>query len=279
MELALWLILMIIVGAFIYEYVDSTLGMGYGTTLTPVLLLAGFAPMQIVPAILLSELVSGILAGIFHHFEGNVDFKPKTLDIFEIKDMIRSCGFFNGLRKTLSFHSKIALLLASCSIIGTLVAVFIAINIPKFWLELYIGILVLSMGLLILILNKTNFKFSARRIFVLGFLASFNKGMSGGGYGPVVTSGQILSGIHGKSAVGITSLAEGLTCLVGVLAYAFASTNLVDWSLSPYIVVGAVLSVPFSARSVKSISTNQLNLAIAFLTIALGIFTIGKTIV
>lgn len=279
MELALWLMFVLVIGAFICEYVDSTLGMGYGTTLTPVLLLAGFAPMQIVPAILLSELVSGILAGIFHHFEGNVDFKPKTLDIFEIKDMIRSCGFFNGLRKTLSFHSKIALLLASCSIIGTLIAVFIAINIPKFWLKLYIGVLVLSMGLLILILNKRNFKFSTKKIFFLGFLASFNKGMSGGGYGPVVTSGQILSGIHGKSAVGITSLAEGLTCLVGVLAYALISTNPVDWRLAPYIVTGAVLSVPFSAKSVKYISNNQLKLAIAILTISLGILTIVKTIV
>lgn len=279
MELALWFIFIIVIGAFICEYVDSTLGMGYGTTLTPVLLLVGFSPMQVVPAILLSELISGILAGIFHHYEGNVDFKPKTLDIFEIKDMIKSCGFFNGLRNTLSFHSKIALLLGSCSIIGTLVAVFIAINIPKFWLKLYIGILVLSMGLLILILNKRNFKFSIKKIFFLGFLASFNKGMSGGGYGPVVTSGQILSGIHGRSAVGITSLAEGLTCLVGVLAYALVSTNPVDWSLAPYIVTGAVLSVPFSAKSVKSISNNQLKLAIAVLTIALGILTIVKTIV
>ena len=278
MELALWFIFAIVIGAFICEYVDSTLGMGYGTTLTPVLLLFGFSPMQIVPAVLLSELISGILAGIFHHFEGNVDFKPKTMDIFKIKDMMRSSGFFNGLRNTLSFHSKIVLLLASCSVIGTLVAVFIAVNIPKFWLKLYIGVLVLSMGLLILILNKKNFKFSPKKIFFLGFLASFNKGMSGGGYGPVVTSGQILSGIQGKSAVGITSLAEGLTCLVGVLAYTLISTNPVDWRLAPYIVTGAVLSVPFSAKSVKYISNNQLKLAIAILTIALGILTIVKTI-
>ena len=270
---------MIVIGAFICEYVDSTLGMGYGTTLTPVLLLIGFSPMQIVPAVLLSELISGILAGIFHHFEGNVDFKPKTMDIFKIKDMIKSHGFFNGLRNTLSFHSKIVLLLASCSIIGTLIAVFIAVSIPKFWLKLYIGVLVLSMGLIILILNKKNFKFSPKKIFFLGFLASFNKGMSGGGYGPVVTSGQILSGIHGKSAVGITSLAEGLTCLVGVLAYTLIRTNPVDWILAPYIVTGAVLSVPFSAKSVKYISTNRLKLAIAILTIVLGILTIVKTIV
>ncbi|GAI88319.1 unnamed protein product, partial [marine sediment metagenome] len=44
--------------ALLCEYVDSTLGMGYGTALTPVLLLFGFTPMQIIPAVLLSELLS-----------------------------------------------------------------------------------------------------------------------------------------------------------------------------------------------------------------------------
>ena len=279
MELALWFIVVIVIGAFVCEYVDSTLGMGYGTTLTPVLLLAGFSPLQIVPAVLLSELISGVLAGIFHHFEGNVDFKPKTTNLSEIKGMIKTGGFVHGLRNTFSFHSKIVLLLASCSIIGTIAAVFIAINIPTFWLKLYIGVLVLSMGLVILIFYNKKFRFSPKKIFGLGLLASFNKGMSGGGYGPIVTSGQILSGIQGKSAVGITSLAEGLTCLVGVIAYVLVSTNPIDWSLAPYIVIGAVLSVPFSAKSVKVISTKKLKLAIAILTIALGILTIVKTIV
>jgi uncharacterized membrane protein YfcA len=278
MELALWFILMIVIFAFACEYVDSTLGMGYGTTLTPLLLLFGFSPLQIVPAVLLSELISGVLAGIFHHFEGNVDFKPKTTNVNEIKNMMNNKGIFHGLRKTLSMHMKIALLLASCSIVGTVVAVFAALNIPKFWVKMYIGILVLSMGLIIIVLFNKNFRFSPKKIFFLGLIASFNKGISGGGYGPLVTSGQILSGVKGKSAVGITSLAEGLTCLVGVIAYILISSKPVEWGLAPYIVIGAVLSVPLSAKSVKIISDKKLKLAIALLTIGLGLLTIIKTL-
>ena len=60
------------------EYMDSTIGMGYGTTLTPILLLFGYEPMQVVPAVLISELVTGLLAGFTHHSVGNVDFRPKT---------------------------------------------------------------------------------------------------------------------------------------------------------------------------------------------------------
>lgn len=278
MALEPWQIAIIVVLAFLCEYIDSTLGMGYGTTLTPVFLLMGFPPMQIVPAILLSELVSGLLAGVFHHREGNVNLKPETMEVFKIKNMLSPLGYIEIFKKTVPSHLKIALLLAACSIVGTIAAVFIAVSIPRFWLKLYIGCLVLSMGIVILIFFNRDFKFSWKRIGFLGLIASFNKGMSGGGYGPVVTGGQILSGVEGKSAVGITSLAEGLTCLVGVIAYVLISKNPVDWKLAPYIIVGAVLSVPLCAKSVKWISTKKLKLAIALLTIALGILTIAKTI-
>jgi len=39
--------------AFVCEFIDSSLGMGYGTSLTPILLLMGFHPLQVVPAVLL----------------------------------------------------------------------------------------------------------------------------------------------------------------------------------------------------------------------------------
>ena len=278
-ELSLGIIIAIVLLAFFCEYVDSTLGMGYGTTLTPVLLLFGFAPMQIIPAVLLSELVSGLLAGFFRHREGNVNLKPATADIFKITNMLRPLGYIETFKKTVPLHLKVALLLSACSIVGTVVAVFVAVNIPKFWLKLYIGCLVLAMGIIILICLNKEFKFSWKKITFLGTIASFNKGMSGGGYGPVVTGGQILSGVEGKSAVGITSLAEGLTCLVGVITYILVSGNLVDWKLAPWIIAGAVFSVPLCAKSVKIISAKKLKLAIAVLTIILGTVTILKTII
>jgi len=278
-ELSLGIIIAIVLLAFFCEYVDSTLGMGYGTTLTPVLLLFGFVPMQIIPAVLLSELVSGLLASFFHHREGNVNLKPTTADIFKITNMLRSLGYIETFKKTVPLHLKVALLLSVCSIVGIVAAVFVAVNIPKFWLKLYIGCLVLAMGIIILICLNKEFKFSWKKIIFLGTIASFNKGMSGGGYGPVVTGGQILSGVEGKSAVGITSLAEGLTCLVGVITYILVSGNLVDWKLAPWIIAGAVFSVPLCAKSVKIISAKKLKLAIAVLTIILGTVTIMRTVI
>jgi len=277
-DLSLATTVTIIVIAFLCEYMDSTLGMGYGTTLTPVLLLFGFTPMQIVPAVLLSELISGLLASFFHHREGNVNLKPATGDIFKIANMLSPLGYVEKFKKTVPLHLKIALLLSACSVTGTVAAVFLAVNIPKFWLKLYIGFLVLAMGIIILVCLNKKFKFSWKKITILGTIASFNKGMSGGGYGPVVTGGQILAGVEGKNAVGITSLAEGLTCLVGVITYILVSRNLIDWKLARLIIIGAICSVPLSAKSVKIMSEKKLKMSIAVLTIILGAVTIIRTL-
>ena len=242
----------IIILAFICEYIDSSLGMGYGTTLAPILLIMGYNPLQVVPAILFSELISGLSAAFFHHKFKNSDFKIGAKDL------------------------KVAMVMAACSILGVLIAVFIALNLPSFYVKLYIGILVLSMGLIILISLKRKFIFSWRKIISLGLLASFNKGISGGGYGPLVTSGQILSGVQSKNAIGITSLAEGLTCLAGVFTYFTFTDHTVDWSLAPYLTLGAILSVPLAAYTVKKFKPNKLRLIVGIATLTLGLLTLGK---
>lgn len=243
---------LIILLAFFCEYIDSSLGMGYGTTLTPILLIMGYNPLQIVPALLLSELISGLSAAFFHHKFKNSNFKFGTMDF------------------------KIATVMVVCSVFGALVAVHVALRVPTFYIKLYIGLLVLSMGVLIMTTLKKTFGFSWKKISSLGILAAFNKGISGGGYGPLVTSGQIISGVNSKNAVGITSLAEGLTCLVGVIAYLAYTDHTIDWRLAPSLVLGAILSVPLAAYTVKKIKALRLKLIVGIATLVLGLVTLGK---
>ena len=246
--------ILIIVLAFLCEYIDSSLGMGYGTTLTPLLLIMGYHPFQIVPAVLLSELITGLSAGFMHHKAKNVNLKVGTKDF------------------------KIAMVMAVCSIFGSLVAVFVALNVPVLYVKLYIGILVLSMGIIILATLSRTFKFSWKKITSIGLLAAFNKGISGGGYGPLVTGGQILSGVNSKNAIGITSLAEGLTCMVGVATYLVFTNHTIEWNLAPSLVIGAVLSVPFAALTIKKFRAGHLKLIVGTATVILGSLTLGKII-
>jgi uncharacterized membrane protein YfcA len=248
-ELSIPIILM----AFICELVDSSLGMGYGTVLTPVLLALGYAPAEIVPAVLLSEFVTGVTAGLFHHEFGNVNLRP-------------------GSR-----HFKIMALMAALSVVGVLLAVGVAVTVPAWVVKVYIGLLVLGIGVAILVSRRREAAFSWRRIAGLGFLAAFNKGMSGGGYGPVVTGGQVLAGVRGRSAVGIASLAEGITSAVGVLAYLLSGT-VISWHLAPSLLVGAVFSAPLAAYVVSRLPTGRLTLAIGGLTTMLGSYTLLRVL-
>jgi len=239
--------------AFVCEYVDSSLGMGYGTTLTPLLLLMGFDPLQIVPAVLFSEFVTGITAAFFHHSLNNVNLNLKSQD------------------------GKVASMLSIFSGVGTIVAVFLAITLPANILKIWIGIIVLSMGVIILVTWNRQPRFTWKKIAIVGTLASFNKGLSGGGYGPLVMGGQILSGIGVKNAVGITSLAEGVTCLVGIIGYICFKSS-VDWSLAPWLMAGAVISVPFAAHTVKRLTEKKMKFAIATVICVLGCLTLYKVV-
>ncbi len=276
-ELTAAMLMAIIALAFVSEYVDSTLGMGYGTTLTPVLMCLGFAPLQIIPAVLLSELFTGLLAGFTHHAMGNVTLLPKTMRVTLIARRLREAGIVKGIRQGIPLHLKVTLVIASCSIFGTISSVLLALSLPKFYLKLYIGLLVFAIGIVIIATINRAFSFSWKRIIGLGLLASFNKGISGGGYGPVVTGGQLLAGVDGKNAIGITSLAEGLTCIVGVAMY-WIHPQAIDWHLAPWLCLGALLSVPFSAWTVKVIKTDKLRLAIGVITLLLGAMTIWQTL-
>jgi uncharacterized membrane protein YfcA len=80
------------------------------------------------------------------------------------------------------------------------------------------------------------------------------------------------------NAVAITSLSEGLTCLVGVICYALIAKDPFDLSVMPWLCIGAVASVPFSTITVRKIKPKTLKFLIALLTIALGILTLYKTI-
>jgi uncharacterized membrane protein YfcA len=214
--------------AFFAEYCDSTHGMGYGTILTPVLMLCGFSPMVIVPSILLSEFITGILAGFTHHSVGNVDFLPRTMKLSELLKKIKEYGVIFRLKEKLPLHLKIVLILFFCSLIGSILSAYLATTLPPVVVKIYIYSLIVTSGIVLLMTHKEIFGFSFKKVVFLGVVAAFNKGISGGGYGPVVTSGQIMTGVNPKNAVGVTSLAEGLTCLTAICSYFIFAKDSLD---------------------------------------------------
>jgi len=232
------------------EYVDSALGMGYGTTLTPLLLLAGFAPLDIVPAILLSEALTGAAAGLLHQRDGNVNFMRDA-----------------RARRT-------ALLLIALSTIGAIAAATLAVKVSKEMLTLFIATIIIAMGVVILITLNRPFRYRPSGIVAIGAVAAFNKGLSGGGYGPLVTAGQVVSGLPPKNAVAITSVAESFTCVVGLAAYLVLGRQ-INWGLTLPLVAGALLSVPIATLTVRRLPEKGLRLIVGLVTLSLGALSLS----
>ena len=241
--------LLVIALAFLLGTVDASLGMGYGTILTPVLLLIGFAPLQIIPAVLVSQLAGDVLAAAFHHRLQNVNL---------------SLG---------SKHFKVALLLATLSLAGAVAAVLVAVSLPTTYLNLYIGISVAVSGLAVLAARKRDYPFSWPKLLGFGSLAAFNKGISGGGYGPIMVAGQLLSGVEVKGAIGITVVAEGVTSMVAALAFLHMIRS-IDLLLLGLLTIGISLSTPIAALIVKKVDDRKVKIMIGFVTLALGTLTI-----
>jgi hypothetical protein len=275
MELTLTTILGLIMGALLCEFIDSSLGMLYGTIFSPVLIIAGFDPILVVPSILFSQAIGGFTASIFHHRLKNADFTLKIKNPRYVADRLAKLGYKETFNRGTTQDLKVAICITSLGIFAAIFATLIAVNIPKVALKTYIGVLAVLMG--IIVLSRMNFKFSWKKILGIGILSAFNKGISGGGFGPVVTAGQIISGRDGKGSIGATTLAEAPICMAGFLAY-LLTKGISNWSfvflLSSGAIMGAILGPFFTARFK---SKEKLKIVLGFLTLGLGIFVLINT--
>lgn len=246
------LFLLVLAVAFAAEFMDSSLGMGYGTTLSPILLMLGYPPEEVIPALLFSEMCCGLVASCFHHSDGNINI---------LKD--------KKLRKT-------AAPLFILSILGTCVAAYVTLRVSSYWLVFIIGLIITIIGLYIIINGKKKVVLSIKSLYVIGFIASFNKAFSGGGYGPLISGGQIISGISPVKAVATTSLAESLTCLVGLAIYTI-NFKLNSQLLVP-LMIGSLSSVPLATVFIKYIPEKNFKMLIGYVTALFGIMLLSKTI-
>lgn len=248
----------VIVAAFLFETLDAAAGMGFGTALAPLLFALGHEPLAVVPVLLLSESLTGILSAAMHHEFSNVQF---------------------SLRGPANEATKLALMIAGVGVAAIAASVsltYLAIALPSSAIKTYVALLVLLMGLVGIVrrFGRHDAPYRPKRMLVFALWAGVNKGIGGGGYGPVVTLGQIYSGVYAKSAAAITSLAEGVVSIAGVVAFLAinAAGVQLDFRLLPSVLIGSVLAAilaPYLVRIMPNRSLAVLVPAYAVLLAAL----------
>ena len=237
--------------SFCSGLIDLSLGMGYGFTVTPVMLMLGFTPQEAVPAVLISSFVGGVSSSIWNHRLHNVDFNFKS-QAFKI------AAFTSGL-----------------GVLGAIVGVFISFNLPVRIVGLYIGLLVLASGGLVILSKSLVSEFSWSKMMVISLIGSLNKGLTGSGFGPVITTGAMLSGIDEKASVSIQALSESSVSLVGFLAYLLMQGD-VNYQVATTMSIGVLLASPLAARIISNIDGKILRMFVGVLALLIGSYTLWK---
>jgi uncharacterized membrane protein YfcA len=212
--------------AIVFELLDSSAGMGYGTAFTPMLLVMGYELHQIVPAIMIQQASAGLISAYIHNEFRNVEWR------------------FHPLSETV----KLWLMISGIGILAvafSVTSIYGWLSWATTWIKLYVIILLLAMGATALINANQRAEYHPKRMLFFGALAAFNKGIGGGGYGPVLTIGGIRSGVPLKTMMAITALSEGTVCIASIVTWFLLSTNgvIIDFVLLPSMILGSIIAV------------------------------------
>ncbi|MFX1259763.1 MAG: TSUP family transporter [Promethearchaeota archaeon] len=260
--LSIELIIIIVLIAFLFEIMDSGAGMGFGTGLTPLLLLMGFEPLQIVPTILISESITGFIDSYFDNEFKNAKFKFRPMS--DETRLALIIGFFGCI-----------------SIIFSIYLTYAALKLPKEFIKLYVAILVLFMGIFGIfrarIMKKKDLRPKPKLMMGFAALAGFNKGIGGGGYGPVITLGEVSCGVYEKSATAIVSFSEAMVSIAGIFSFLFLSVIAgvkIDLILLPWIFTGAFFGAIITPYIVRVVPNKVWKFIIPSYAIGIGVYTL-----
>lgn len=257
MDGGLNLLLLLFILGFVAEFLDAVFGFGYGTFLTPVLILLNLPVIEVVPAILFSSIGASIATAIAFQVHGNVNF-------------------------SFSDDSKMVIALSISGMIGAVTAILLfytLVSITPILIQAYVGLTVLLLGILVIVEFKI--AFSWRKIVVLGGVAAINKGLTGGGYTPLVAGGQILSGREASQSIGCTTVSKAVVSITAVTLYILLGRLIFDVYFIFYTIFlfgGAVIAAPLGSYFVKRTEGRQQSRIIGVATIFLGALTLIKAI-
>ncbi|MHA1683914.1 MAG: TSUP family transporter [Promethearchaeota archaeon] len=290
----LQLLWMVFIVASALSFLDASLGMGYGTTLTVLLMLMNYQPEQIILPILISGFISGILSSFFHVLYKNIKVSgEKHVQLVKLEIGDERTGNYDNVKfslpsKGMSLDTKIIIVFTTCGIFSALAgAVFSTLfygnDIANFIIKMYIAFLVMSLGSIMILLKDKRVKFSFGKIVFIGGLAGFNKSISGGGFGPVVVTGQMMLGRGGKESIASTAISEAIISVTGIASFILTDLliggSTIDYTLTIPLLLGACLIAPIAPLATKKIKKEKIQKFIAAGLIALSFIILFKIIV
>lgn len=232
--------------SFLCGLVDNATGMGYATILVPFLILSGFAPIEVILAVLVVQIVTNFSGGFVKYLS---DSKR------QISEILRA-----------------VLPLALCTTLPVFLGAFLCVNLGEQVIKCYIGILVVCAGIWVVCVSKKTNKLTWKWSVILDMLGGFNKGISGVGFGPIVSGSKILFDVSEGRIIATTYFTRGWVCCAGAVVLLPLGV-MFNLKIFLPLITGALASVFVSFMFIKK--TNLLGLKFYIGCVA---FLLGATV-
>lgn len=249
---------------FLAQFIDGTLGMGYGVFSASIIIATGVMPAIASASVHTAEIFTTLVSGGSHLFFGNV--KREWLIAMTVPGVIG----------------------------GAAGAYFLA-SIPGDMIKPFIAAFLTILGLVILfrfmkyrapsrqnqdseapgkvskVVNRFKIKLPA-----LGFCAAFMDAVGGGGWGPIATPGLILGeNAEPRKAIGTVNLVEFfITISISVTFFFTLGWESYDWPLVGALMCGGVIAAPLAAFLCKKLPIRILGIFIGILLVATNLRTL-----
>ena len=211
------------------QFVDGSLGMGYGVTSATLLATVGYSPAVASATIHVAKIGTGVASGAAHWRFGNV-------------------------------HWRAVAMLAVPGAIGAFAGAFaisyIAAEVTRPWVSLVLA----SLGVLVIartVLRRSPairvYSPRLRTLGPLGLVGGFVDSVGGGGWGPVTTSSLMAANrMAPNQVIGTVSTAEIVVAVSASLGFLLAlGSQGIAWGAMAALLLGGLVAAPFAAWAVS----------------------------
>lgn len=239
-----------VLGGFIAQMIDGSLGMAYGVSASTFLLSFGISPAASSASVHTAEIFTSGVSGLTHLKFQNVN--KKLFKSLLIPGMLGAVAGAYILYSLEDYNY----------IIRPLVAVY----------TLALGVAIIRKAIL-----KTRKTRKTRNVPALASFGGFMDSIGGGGWGPIVTTTLIARGRHPRYTVGSVNLAEFFVSLASSLTF-FATIGLSHIQIIFGLVLGGIVAAPIAAQLTRKLPLNRMMILVGIVVILVSIRLLIKSI-
>ncbi len=234
---------------FFAQMIDGSMGLGYGTISTTILLAMGVPPAIVSSRVHSARVFSSGVSGYSHNRYGNINKK---------------------LFRTIVWPGVIG------AIIGAGLAVF-AQKYNVSWVRIPLSIYTTYLGYYIIrkAFNKRNKEAKVKRAGWLAAIGGFMDAFAGGGWGALVTSTLISKRKSPRYVVGSVCLAEFFVVFASAVTFFILLKHLPIFEVLG-LILGGVIAGPIAAKLVGKIPIKTMYILVGLLVVLTSLFTFYK---